>query len=207
MHSLNKLIFFYTLFLSFAAGRLSAQVVYVDAAKGREEAKGTATDPLASLEKAVALAGSFTGNEPVTIKIHPGLYVLRQQAVLRTSRQSDDTLPYTLEAVVMPDDSAWQPGKMPVIRSVSPNNSEVQFVHAVGFLVARPNVRFRGLKFLGNAHPEVAYYYPSRGKMSRTGVNRVAVYFRRGKELGPDPGRPLGPRRGHPRRPFGILRL
>ena len=160
MHSLNKLLFFCTVFWLFAAGRLSAQVLYVDAAKGREEAKGTATDPLASLEKAVALAGSFTGNEPVTIKIHPGLYVLRQQAILRTARQSDDTLSYTLEAAVLPGDSAWQPGKMPVIQSVSPNNSEVQFVHAVGFLVGRSNVSFRGLKFLGNAHPEVAYYYP-----------------------------------------------
>ncbi len=157
---MRMLPFFGTLLLLALVSPLPAQVVYVDAVKGREEAKGTLTDPLASLEKAVALAGSFTGNEPVTIKIYPGLYVLRQQAVLRTTRQLDDTLPYTLEAAVMPDDSAWQPGKMPVIQSVSPNNSEVQFVHAVGFLVARPNVSFRGLKFLGNAHPEVAYYYP-----------------------------------------------
>ena len=159
-HPLRKQTFFFAVLLFFAAGRLSAQVVYVDAAKGREEAKGTATDPLSSLEKAVALAGSFTGNEPVTIKIHPGLYVLRQQAVIRTARPLNDSVPYTLEAAVMPDDPAWQPGKMPVIQSVSPNNSEVQFPHAVGFLVARPHVSFRGLKFLGNAHPEVAYYYP-----------------------------------------------
>jgi len=60
----------------------------------------------------------------------------------------------------MPDDAGWQPEKMPVIQSVSPNNSNVQFTHSVGFLVAKNSVSFKGLKFVGNASPYVAYYYP-----------------------------------------------
>ncbi len=160
MNAVSKLSFFCVIVFLAVAGRLSAQAVYVDVVKGRDEAKGTLTDPLASLEKAVILASGFAGNEPVTIKIYPGLYVLRHVAEIRTGKVLNDTLPYILQAAVMPDDPDWQPSKMPVIQSVSPNNSIAQFSHSVGFLVSRHNVHFRGLKFLGNTNPDVMYYYP-----------------------------------------------
>ncbi|WP_230379652.1 hypothetical protein, partial [Microbacterium sp. ZXX196] len=66
----------------------------------------------------------------------------------------------TIEAAVMPDDPEWLPGKMPVIQSASGNNSQTQFPHAIGFLVAAGNVALKGLKFIGNANPDVKYYYP-----------------------------------------------
>jgi hypothetical protein len=67
---------------------LQAQTIYVDAVKGRVDAKGSITDPFSRLENAIALASGFAG----------------------------DSLPYTIEAMVMPDDPDWQPSKMPVIR-------------------------------------------------------------------------------------------
>ncbi|MVM30872.1 hypothetical protein GO755_12590 [Spirosoma sp. HMF4905] len=157
---------------------LSAQTLYVDATRGKDEAKGTITDPVASLDKAVALAHDFTGNEPVTIKIYPGLYVLRQLLEIKTRSSSADTVRYSLEAVTMPDDPDWQPTKMPVIQSISADNSTKQFAHAVGFLVARNNVSFKGLKFLGNSNPTVRYYYPiTREDETLQRLNISQCYF------------------------------
>ncbi|GAB3781807.1 hypothetical protein GCM10028818_36370 [Spirosoma horti] len=157
---------------------LSAQTLYVDATRGKDEAKGTLTDPLASLDKAVALAHDFTGKEPVRIKIYPGLYVLGQLLELKTRSSSTDTVRYSLEAMTMPDDPDWQPTKMPVIQSVSADNSTRQFAHAIGFLVAKNNVRFKGLKLLGNANPTVRYYYPiTREDETLQGLDISQCYF------------------------------
>jgi hypothetical protein len=157
---MNKIVFLtISLWGSFLLS-VNAQTLYVDAVRGKEEAKGTAIDPIASLEKAVSLTREFSGTEPITIKIYPGLYVLQHQLEIKTSRLPADTVQYSLEAAIMPDDPEWQPAKMPVIQSISPDNSVNQFVHAIGFLVAKNNVSFKGLKFLGNANPTVRYYYP-----------------------------------------------
>jgi hypothetical protein len=130
------------------------------------------------LEKAVAVASSFFGNEPVAIRIYPGLYTLQRQLEIKTAKVSDDTVKYTIEAMMMPDDTAWQPASMPVIQSVSPDNSTTQFSHAVGFLVSKNNVRFGGLKFLGNANPSVRYYYPiTRENENLEGLEISQCYF------------------------------
>src|SRR5215212_1789514 len=111
---------------------LTAQTIYVDVIKGRFEGKGTIMDPLSGLEQAVALASSLTGKEAVTIKIAPGLYVVSHILEIRTSNKLQDTARYTLEATVMPDDPDWLPSSMPVIQSVSNDNSITQFVHSAG---------------------------------------------------------------------------
>jgi hypothetical protein len=67
----------------------------------------------------------------------------------------------------MPDDKEWTPAKMPVIQSVSANNSADQFPHAVGVLVGGNNVTIRGLKFLGNPNPTVKYYKSRHGQAGR----------------------------------------
>ncbi|MVM40763.1 hypothetical protein GO730_28835 [Spirosoma sp. HMF3257] len=78
----------------------------------------------------------------------------------------------------MPDDPDWQPTKMPVIQSISTDNSTKQFVHAIGFLVARNNVSFKGLKLVGNANPTVRYYYPiTREDEALQGLDVSQCYF------------------------------
>lgn len=154
---MNKFVLFLLLLGSIQS---AAQTIYVDAVKGRDEAKGSITDPFARLEQAVALASGFSGKEPVTIRIYPGLYVLQHALEIKTGNVLNDTIRYTIEAVVMPDDPDWKPLSMPVIQSVSPDNSTTQFTHSVGFLAAKNNICIRGLKLLGNANPAVRYYYP-----------------------------------------------
>jgi Right handed beta helix region len=146
--------------LVFQVSRGAAQILFVDPQKGTDHATGTMKDPLGSIDKAVALANSFTGREPVTIKLAPGLYTLTHQLLLKSFNIDNDTVKYTIEALILPDDTGWLPSKMPVIQSVSPNNKNYgSFDHCIGFQVERNNTCFKGLKFLGNSHPAVVYYY------------------------------------------------
>ena len=175
---MNKLKFLLIIILLAASVQLNAQTLYVDALKGKDVAKGTQTDPLLSIEKADAIANTFSGNEPVTIKLAPGLYVVAHEMAVKTAKQENDTSKFKIEATVMPDDTAWQPGKMPVIQSVSPNNSNYQFTHCVSFLVVKNNVSFKGLKFVGNSHPDVPYYYPiTRENENLNGLEVSQCYF------------------------------
>lgn len=150
-------------FLAFMLITISAksQTLFVDALKGSDDAKGTATEPLHSLEKAVAVTNTFSGDESVRIKLAPGLYLLTHQIIISPFKKQTDTVKYTIEAMIMPDDDSWSPAKMPVIQSVSANNKDYgHFNHCVGFQIERNNVSLKGLKFLGNATPDVEYYYP-----------------------------------------------
>lgn len=153
------LVFF--LALTLIATSAKSQTLFVDAVKGNDNAKGTVTDPLRSLERAVLITNAFTGNQPVTIKLAPGLYLLTRQAIIPSSKKQTDSIKYTIEAMVMPDDKVWSPAKMPVIQSVSANNKDYgHFNHCVGFQIERNNVSLKGLKILGDASPDVEYYYP-----------------------------------------------
>lgn len=116
--------------------------------------------PFATLEKAVSFANELTGSGAITIRLLPGLYSLNDKVAIHPLRVLSDTVRFTIEAAVMPGDENWTALKMPVIQSVSGNNSSTQFLHSTGILVAASHVTIRGLKFLGNSHPEVPYYYP-----------------------------------------------
>lgn len=151
---------------------LNAQVIYVDAINGRDQATGSVKEPVASVDKAVRLANEFSGSRQVTIKIAPGLYVLTRQVKIE-SKTKDDTTRFTLEALIMPDDSLWKPVSMPVIQSVSANNLKTYFDHCAGFEILRNNVSIRGLKFIGNTNPSVEYYYPI--ERDSAGLKRLEV--------------------------------
>lgn len=145
----------------------NAQTYYVNPTTGKDSNPGTETEPFATLEKSVMVANELTGRGQIIIKLFPGLYILKDKLVINPTRIMDDTSKYVIEAVTMPDDTAWTPYQLPVIQSSSPNNSNTQFRHAVGFLVASDNVVIRGLKFIGNPknftgvpRPETSYYYP-----------------------------------------------
>ena len=158
---MNKTLpFLILLIYSCSASKLNAQTLYVDAQKGKDDASGTLSAPLASLQKAIAIAKGFSGNEPVSIKLAPGLYELKDRLNIATKNLDNDAAKYTLEAMIMPDDKDWKPGLMPVIQSVSYNNNNKYFAHCAGILADRANVSIRGLKFTGNANPAVEYYYP-----------------------------------------------
>jgi hypothetical protein len=155
-----------SVFLWFSALSSFSQTIYVDPLKGNDGATGLWNQPVASIARAVHLAANFTGAEPVAIKLFPGLFLLTDQIELNPYKTvtdtagKNDTSRFTIEAVVLPDDTNWLPSRMPVIQSVSPNNKNWKsFDHCTGFQVQRNNIHFRGLKFVGNSNPGVVYYY------------------------------------------------
>ncbi|MBO9591819.1 MAG: right-handed parallel beta-helix repeat-containing protein [Niabella sp.] len=156
-----------------------AQVFIVDPLKGSDEASGSVAAPFKSLKKAAAVAAEYDGGDTVRIRLLPGLYTLEDKIVI-TRKQSTrhPGSAYLIEASVLPDDPLWTPAKMPVIQSVSPNNSTVQFPHASGFIAATDGVIIKGLKFLGNANPETRYYYPvAREDTIYKGLDIAQCYF------------------------------
>lgn len=173
-----KTVLFLMLTVFIFCGGLSAQTLYVDAQKGRDDARGTLEAPLASLQQAVALAGDFSGNDPVTINLAPGLYNLTARLNIKTKNVGNTAAKYTLEAMVMPDDTNWHPWLMPVIQSVSFNNDSRYFDHCAGIMADRANVCIRGLKFVGNANPAVEYYYPIvRDSLTLKNLDISQCYF------------------------------
>ena len=138
----------------------SAQVIYVDVQNGNDAYEGTLQKPFRTIAKGVEAANEITVEGAITIKIFPGIYVFSDKVTIKPVSRLNKTSQCIIEANIMPDDSSWTPEKMPIIQSISGNNSTTQFAHATGFLVESDHVVIRGLKFLGNPNPEVAYYYP-----------------------------------------------
>lgn len=186
---MKKLILSIALILIIAGQNGFAQELYVDPLKGNDQNRGTRDAPFETLEKAVDIANELTGTGSITIRLFPGVYVINDKVSINPIRIFNDTTRYIIEAVIMPDDQDWSPGKMPVIQSISANNSDTQFPHATGILVAAHNVTIRGLKFVGNPNPEVLYYYPIT-KEDET-LERMEVsqcYFIAGKNSAPIQG-------------------
>jgi hypothetical protein len=158
--------------------RLTAQTLYVDAQKGQDNMPGTAATPLQSLQKAVDIAQGYSGNEPVTIKVGPGLYELSARLDLKTKNNGNGAAKYTIEAVVIPEDPKWEPRLMPVVQSVSGNNDQKYFAHCAGIFADRANVCIHGIKFTGNANPGVDYYYPiEKDTTELSGLEISQCYF------------------------------
>ena len=188
-HYSKVLTFLFFILSANMTGSLKAQTIYVDAIKGKAGARGSIHDPLISLEEAVNQTNNFSGLEPVVIKLAPGVYTLTHELNIKTALLTQDTIAYTIEAMVMPDDRKWEQSKMPFIKSVSSNSMVVPFPHCIGFLVAKDNVNFKGLKFIGHYNSNVSAYYPiKRGDKTLAGLNVSQCYFIGEKDWAPIEG-------------------
>ena len=159
--------------------RLSAQTLYVDQSKGNDTAPGTPDAPLATLGQAVVKANKFSGNEPIVIRIAPGLYTITHPLIILPEINRPSIAGFTFEAVVMPDDTDWTPEKMPVIQCVADSNRKGKLPHAsIAFQVERNNVTIKGLKFDGNPNPASQFYYAiERRDSTLTDLKVSQCYF------------------------------
>jgi hypothetical protein len=156
------------------SAHLSAQTLYVNVTEGKDDATGTQSTPLASLQTAVAKANQFNGNKPVTIIIAPGLYTIVHPLVIRSASARSVTTTYTVRPLVMPYDTNWTPTKMPVIQCIADSNRVGNLKHArIAFQVECNQVVIKGLKFIGNPNPSCQYYYAIERKDST--LNRLEV--------------------------------
>ncbi|MEM1260691.1 MAG: hypothetical protein AAGH81_19360 [Bacteroidota bacterium] len=179
------------LFLVFVTtfSNLYSQQYYVDPSGGNDLNNGTLEKPLKNIKTAVTRGNGVTGSGTIEIVLLPGLYLLQDKMVINPIRILNDTTEFIIKAYHNPNDTDWLPSKMPIVQSVSNNNSKTQFSHATGFLVASKNVRFEGIKFLGNSNPGVKYYYPiSREDPSLENLTVEQCMFIGAKESSPIQG-------------------
>ena len=175
---MKRAIFIYLIIFINICQSINAQDFYVNPLMGNDDNKGTIENPYKTIEKAVQKANEITGLGSINIKLFPGVYVLFDKVFINPVRILENNNRFTIEALTMPDDSSWTPEKMPIIQSISSNNSETQFSHSVGFLISTNNVSIRGLKFIGNPNPLVPYYYPiTRENPSLKNLEVSQCYF------------------------------
>lgn len=184
---MNKVTYLSAILCFLLMYTLHAQTLFVDPVKGHDAATGTMDAPFASIERAMEQARGFSGKENIDIKLLPGLYLLKDKITF--DKNLDKSFWFTVEAVIQPDDPNWLPAKMPVIESVSYNNSLNQFPHSAGFLIAANRIALKGLKFIGNANPNVNYYYPvNREDENLEGLSISQCYFIGDKNAAPVQG-------------------
>jgi len=138
---------------------VSSQTIYVDINNGNNNNTGSVKLPVKTLEKATEIANNDSENKFTTIKIAAGIYILHDKLVFENKKYSKSGR-FTLEALILPDDTAWSPGKMPVILSIAGTSKNFGFDCSLGLNIEVNHATIRGLKFLGNANPKVYYYYP-----------------------------------------------
>ncbi len=144
-------------------------IVYVDGLKGNDDNPGSPELPLRTIGKAVETAGNEKTGAG-TVRINRGVYVLTTRVSVNAE--------VTIEASVMPDDSAWKPELMPVVLSVAPKGEipdNYNFVAA--FLINAGRVTIRGLKFTGHAYPNTRYFPIARFDKTKTGLRVEQCMF------------------------------
>ena len=155
-----KILLFMFLFALCAFQTSKATTLYVDIRKGSDDNPGSRELPFQTIQKAVEWINTSQGQESVIVKIAPGLYTLDKGCLIKPSRSLTETTRLIIEALVMPDDSAWTPLDMPIIVSVEnpiiPEKSP--YIESWGFQVETSHVTIRGLKFIGTVIPKVMYY-------------------------------------------------
>ena len=131
----------------------NAETLYVDPNGGRDANPGTAERPLQTLQEVAARVNAKTTREATTVKLRPGVYALSTPVLFANQRAYSREQRLTLEALVLPDDSEWQPGVMPTILSTEDPRASAppgQPTQTYGLKIKMSHVAVRGLKFLGS---------------------------------------------------------
>ena len=138
----------------------SAQTLYVDPTNGRDTNSGTADLPLQTLSQVAAIVQAKTTPTSTTIRLRSGIYTLPHAVIFKNQTAYSKEHRLSIEALVLPDDPAWQPGMMPIIVSTEdprkPGQRD-QPTQTYGLKIQMSHVTVRGLKFLGNPLPSNWY--------------------------------------------------
>jgi len=150
-----------------------AQTLYVSAANGKNNALGDYKNPILTLDEAFEKSNLFKGDRPVTIVVAPGLYTIAHKLNIHTAAAIHKCEAYNITASKLPDQKGWQASDVPVIISISGDNSKDKFPHSEGLLIGQDNVSIIGLKFIGNPNVGASDYYPIR--RADKSLNRLVV--------------------------------
>src|ERR1700748_3874214 len=116
----------FLLFLLLSAGFIQAEQLYVDPLKGKDSNPGTKADPLKTLVEAAKRVDASASKGTAEIILMEGVHVLTETALFKNNRFTN-TGRLTIRAEIMPDDTAWRPGRMPVIMTIVPLEAHDQY--------------------------------------------------------------------------------
>jgi hypothetical protein len=130
--------------------------LFINANTGNDQNIGSKEQPLKTLYKAAERVNQANGKGAITIYISEGIYGLDATVTFRPSNwnfSKDERL--TIRAIVLPDDTDWNPGMMPVIVSTmpldfKPNGRQDPLGGAsYGIQIETSYVTIQGLRVLG----------------------------------------------------------
>jgi hypothetical protein len=152
-------------------GNLQAQtsnkeiLIHINSIKGNDINDGSYNSPLKTLPAAAKKINKLSGSGVIKIILSEGLYNLNETAdfnPLNWNFSENSRLIITAE--LLPNDSLWEPGKMPIIISTMPfnldrnNKNEVTDGSNYGILIQTSHVTIQGLRILGEPVHELPKY-------------------------------------------------
>lgn len=130
--------------------------IYLNPENGNDTGAGTKESPLKSLFEAAQRVNQANGKGAITIYLSEGIYGLDKTVTFHPANwhfTKEDRL--TIRATSLPDDSDWNPGRMPVIVSTMPlnfkpyGNEDPLKGASYGIQIETSHVTIQGLRVLG----------------------------------------------------------
>ncbi len=144
--------------------------IYINSELGSDANMGTKESPLKSLYQAAQRVNQANGKGAITIYLSEGIYGLDATVTFHPANwhfSKEGRL--TIRAEVLPDETDWNPGKMPVIVSTMPlnfkpnGNNDPLHGASYGIQIELSHVTIQGLRVLGTPVHE----RPSEGYVRR----------------------------------------
>lgn len=151
----------------------SAEQLYVNVKTGNDTNPGTKLQPIKTLLEAAKRVNTNNKKGATTIFIAEGVYPLTEMVLFSNNKFTLENR-LAIRAEVMPDDTDWNPQRMPIIVNIVPTIPNNDGEEAHGMNIEASHVTIEGLRFSGG--PE--YYYID-GKHNR----RSYPIWRDGKNL------------------------
>lgn len=130
--------------------------IFLNPDAGNDQAAGTKESPLKSLFEAARRVNLANGKGAITIYLAEGIYGLSETVTFHPANwHFSKEARLTIRATSLPDDSDWNPGRMPVIVSTMPlnfkpyGNEDPLKGASYGIQIETSHVTIQGLRVLG----------------------------------------------------------
>lgn len=132
------------------------EILYLHPANGADGNSGDKANPLRTLAEAARRVNQNRGSGPMTVVLAEGVYAVGETTLLKPEQRTfSKSARLTIRAEVLPDDPAWNIGRMPTLMHTMPlpatwnGRPDPLGGAANGLLVETSHVTVQGLKILG----------------------------------------------------------
>ena len=143
-------------------GNVQSLNLYVNATLGNDSNTGDKTSPLKSLSEAAKKINTLNGTGSINVVLSEGLYALNETVDFNPKNwHFSEKSRLIITAEILPNDSQWEPAKMPIIVSAMPfkveknNKNEITGGSNYGILIQSSHATIQGLRILGEPVHEI----------------------------------------------------